>query len=206
MEVTHFLDSVEGEPKELVRIMYPFSMGSGAPEYFLEISRDVTQYRDLITKLRASEKRFKAILDTATDAILSIDTRHRIVLFNDAAQRIFGYERDEVIGKDLNMLIPAQYGDHYRFVKKFMETKTPKIVGHNLSLTGLRKGGEEFPIELGFSYQMGKKNKRSHNFICMSEFKFHGFLLVTLHVNQYHHVHMNVKTKNGKGFQILDGF
>jgi two-component system sensor kinase FixL len=153
VEVTHFLDSVDGEPKELVRIMYPFSVGGGAPEYFLEISRDVTPYRDLITRLRGSEKRFKAILDTATDAILSIDAHHRIVLFNDAAQRMFGYQRDEVIGKDLNMLIPAQYGDHYRFVKKFMEAETPKTVGHNLSLTGLRKGGEEFPIELGLSYQ-----------------------------------------------------
>ncbi len=152
VEVTHYLKSEEGEVKEFVRIMYPLCVEEERPEYFVEISRDVTEYRNLITSLRASEKKFRTILDTATDAILSIDANHEIILFNNAAQRIFGYSRSEVLGKNLNMFIPPQYGDHYRFVRRFMEERSPRVMGETMSLTGLRKNGEEFPIELGLSY------------------------------------------------------
>ena len=152
VEVTHCHETKEGESKELVRIMYPLSVRGEGPQYFVEISRDVTEYRNLINKLKASEKKFRAILDTATDAILSIDNDHKIVVFNNAAQRIFGYSRSEVMGKDLNMLIPPRYGDHHRFVNRFIEAKTSEIMGKILSLSALRKNGEEFPIELGLSY------------------------------------------------------
>ena len=112
----------------------------------------VDENRELIRKLKASEKRFKAILDTATDAIISIDSNHNIVLFNNAAQRIFGYTRDEVLGKDLSLLIPQQYGNHALFVRKFLESGASKIMGKSINLTGLKSNGEEIPIELGLSH------------------------------------------------------
>ena len=152
VEVTHNFKTEGGELKELVRIMYPLAARGKMPKYFVEISRDVTEYRNLILKLKASEKKFRTILDTATDAILSIDANQKIVLFNNAAQQIFGYSRSEVLGKDLNMLVPPQYGDHSRFVKRFLEEKSPKVLGKTLPLTALRKGGEVFPMELGLSY------------------------------------------------------
>lgn len=152
VEVTHYHEAENGGFKEVLRIIYPLAVSRKGPEYFVEISRDVTEQRDLIRKIKASEKKFRTILDTATDAILSIDEEHRIVLFNNAAQRIFGYSRSEVLGKDLNMLIPSKYGDHYRLVKRFLETRKPKVMGDVLSLTALRKGGEEFAIELSLSY------------------------------------------------------
>ena len=152
VEVTYSYDTEADIPREQVRIIYPLAAKGKAPEYFVEVSRDVTEHQTLIKRLKSSEKKFKAILDRATDAILSIDDRHRIVLFNNAAQRIFGYSSGEVLGKDLNMLIPPKYGNHSRFVKRFLETKTAGILGKTLSLTALRKGGEEFPIELGLSY------------------------------------------------------
>ena len=156
VEVTHHHEPHAGEFRELVRIMYPLHLGGEMPLCFVEISRDVTEFRKLILKLKASEKKFRAILDTATDAILSIDSEHKVVLFNNAACRIFGYSRSEVIGRNLNMLIPPQYGDHYSFVNRFMQEKTPKIIGKTLPLTAIRKGGEEFPIELGLSFQETK--------------------------------------------------
>jgi two-component system sensor kinase FixL len=152
VEVTHYRETPGGQPKELIRIMYPVATSGKLPEYFVEISRDVTEYRGLIRKLQASEKNLRSILDTATDAILSIDEDHRIILFNNAAQRIFGYPREEVLGKDLNILIPSQYGDHHKYVKRFLKTKAPRIIGQTLALTALRNGGEEFPVELGLSY------------------------------------------------------
>ncbi|MEE4352233.1 MAG: PAS domain S-box protein [Desulfatiglans sp.] len=152
VETTHLVEHKGVDSKEIVRVIYPVDHMKQGFNYFIEISRDVTEYRTLIKDLKASEKRFKSILDTATDAILSIDGDHKIVLFNDAAERIFGYRRKEILGKDLKILIPLQYGDHYKHVRRFLDTKEPRVMGESLSLTALRRGGQEFPIELGLSY------------------------------------------------------
>ena len=151
-EITHHYGTKGTDSREFTRIMYPISAGDTSNQYFVEISRDVTEYRNLIRKLKTAKKKFSTILDTATDAIISINKDHEIVLFNNAAQRIFGYSSEEVLNKNLNILIPSQYGDHYRFINRFMETKTPKVIGKTLNLTAFRKNGEEFPIELGLSY------------------------------------------------------
>ncbi|RLB86344.1 MAG: hypothetical protein DRH15_01825 [Deltaproteobacteria bacterium] len=155
VEITHHYGEGK-QQKEFMRIMYPVFFREGKPEYFIEISRDVTEYRTLIRRLQASEKKFRAILDTANDAILSVDSDNRIILFNNAAERIFGYKREEVLGKSLNMLVPPQYGDHRKYVRRFLRTKSSRLMGKTLSLTALRKSGEEFPIELGLShFEMG---------------------------------------------------
>jgi len=152
VEITHRYGGPGVNGIELSRIMYPISAGGEDGQYFVEISTDVTEYRNLIRKLKAEKKRFSTILDTATDAVISIDKNHKIILFNTAAQRIFGYSSEEILNKDLNMLIPPQYGDHYHFVSRFLETRTPQGIGKNLRLTAFRKSGEEFPIELGLSF------------------------------------------------------
>jgi len=156
VEMTQFHQDAKGDTKEMFVIMYPLKSGRRSIKYFLEITRDLTEYRDLFRELQTSEKRFRAILDTATDAILSIDEDHKIVLFNSAAQRIFGYSNQEVLGKDLNILIPPRYGDHQRYVQRFLERRESDIVGKTISLMAMRKGGEEFPIELSISFlEMG---------------------------------------------------
>lgn len=152
VEVTHQHTQPDGDIKEMVEVMYPLPTGDQRAKLFLKISRDITDYGDLIRKLHASEKKFKAILDTATDAIISIDENHKIILFNNAAKQTFGYSKDEVLGKNLNLLIPPRYGDHYSFIKEFMETREPKVMGKNLSLSALRKNGEKFPVEIGLSH------------------------------------------------------
>lgn len=152
VEMTHHQTDAKGDMNEFFLLMYPIRPRGKKISYFIEIARDVTEYRALIRDLQASEKRLRAILDTATDAVLSIDENHRIVLFNNAAQRIFGYSSDEVLGADLNLLIPPKYGDHRRYVRRFLERRESEIVGKTISLTGLRKNGEEFPIELGLSF------------------------------------------------------
>jgi two-component system sensor kinase FixL len=152
VETTYYRKGAEGEMHELFMIMYPLRLRGKKIKYFMEIARDVTEYRKLIRDLQASEERLRAILDTATDAVLSIDENHRIILYNNAARRIFGYSREEVVGEDLNLLIPPRYGDHRQYVRRFLETKESEIVGKTISLTGLRKNGEEFPIELSLSF------------------------------------------------------
>ncbi len=156
VEMTHYNDKGVHEGKEMVRIMYPLAAKREETKYFIEISRDVTEYRNLIRQLKMSEEKFRSILDTVTDAIISIDENHKIVVFNNAAERIFGYSSHEILGKDLNLLIPPKFGDHSRYIKRFLETKESKVMGETLSFTALRKNEEEFPIKLGLSYNETK--------------------------------------------------
>ena len=156
VEMAHYHKDTAGNIIEHILIMYPLKTVNNKTEYFMEIARDVTEYRVLIRELQASEKRFRAILDTATDAILSIDENHRIIIFNNAAQRIFGYSSEEVLGKNLNLLIPPKYGDHQGHVQKFIERRESDIIGKTTSLTALKKSGEEFPVDLSLSFiEMG---------------------------------------------------
>ncbi len=152
VETTHRYETGRLGVRELSHIMYPISAGLSGGQYYVEISRDITDYRNLIRKLRAAKTKFSTIIDTATDAVISINQRHKIVLFNNAAQKIFGYASEEVLNRDLKMLIPSRYGDHYGYVERFLDTRQPKVIGKTLQLTACRKSGEEFPIELGLSF------------------------------------------------------
>ena len=152
VEVIHSYLNEKGGLKELLIILYPIQSGNRKKKYFIEITRDMTEHRNLISKIKSSEKKFRAILDTASDAIVSIDDNHKIILFNNAAQKIFGYSSQEAIGKDLNMLFPQQYGDHRRYLQRFLKKKTIELNETKRSLTALRRHGEEFPIELTLSF------------------------------------------------------
>lgn len=151
VETTHSYVDEKGEGKELVVILYPIQEKDKKGTYFVEITRDVTEYRNLLEKVRGSEKIYRAVLDTATDAIISIDESHNIILFNQAAQKIFGYSAQEIIGKRLDTIIPQRYGDHKKYVQRFFKKRNKDFFSVKRSLTALRRHGEEFPIELNLS-------------------------------------------------------
>ncbi len=96
------------------------------------------------------EARSGAILDASLDAILIIDTRGRIVEFNRAAQRIFGYGRAEVIGQNLaEKLVPPRLRDaHLAGVQRYQETGQADVEGLRREITAMRADGSEFPAEL----------------------------------------------------------
>ena len=96
-----------------------------------------------------SEAKLAGILAIAADAIITVDEAQRIVHFNRGAETIFGYEAREVIGEDLNMLIPPRYrGAHPEHVRSFAAaTETARVMGHRREVSGIRKNGKEFPAE-----------------------------------------------------------
>lgn len=99
-----------------------------------------------------SEARSMAILDTAVDGIITIDTKSRITLFNQAAQKIFGYKETEVLGKNISMLMPEPYrADHDSYMQHYVSTGRKKIIGSGREMTGLRKDGKTFPLYLAVS-------------------------------------------------------
>lgn len=152
VEMSHRHQNAEGEEREFILIMYPLMSPHGEVKYFIELARDVTDYRVLLKKFQASEKRLRAILDSATDAVLSIDENQKIILFNNAAQKIFGYSREEVIGKNLDILILFGNEGHSGFMSRFPIERTSEMIGKTSSLTAVRKGGEQFPVELSLSF------------------------------------------------------
>lgn len=102
---------------------------------------------------RESQMRLQGIVDSAMDAIISVDAAQRITLFNRAAERIFGYEPREVLGQPLAMLIPARFhAEHHRHVEAFGGTgvSSRPMMAQRI-VTALRKGGEEFPIDASIS-------------------------------------------------------
>ncbi len=99
-----------------------------------------------------SPEQLRGIIDNATDAIVSIDERHRIILFNRSAERIFGYKAEEVVGKDLDILLPPNLqGKHYQYVKEFLRTGSSEVFGKVMEGTVRRKNGELFPIRISRS-------------------------------------------------------
>ena len=104
--------------------------------------------------LRASEARLAGIISIAADAIISIDEAYRIVMYNEGAQRIFGWSRDEVLGKSLDILLPERFrGAHRKHIPNFAAgAETARRMGDpRPGIFGLRKSGQEFPAEAAVS-------------------------------------------------------
>jgi PAS domain S-box-containing protein len=103
----------------------------------------------LTAALKSSEKRYRLIHDTAFDAIISAGRDNRITGANPSAERIFGYEKGEMIGLTISDLIPEKYREHHNAgLQHFIDSGISRNMGHNLEFEGLRRNGDVFPIEL----------------------------------------------------------
>ncbi len=109
--------------------------------------------QEILEALRESEERFRGASDGALDGIVMIDPQGKISFWNQAAQKIFGYSPEEVLGQDLHALLaPERY--HARFLaalKQFTQTGQGMIIGKTMEFSALRREGTEFPLELSIS-------------------------------------------------------
>lgn len=127
--------------------------GQGEFEYLTSV---VTRTAELLTKqsevLRESEMKFRSVAQSANDAIVSADQRGNIIAWNTGAERIFGYQDAEVLGKPFTMLIPERYQHaHEQGLERMRGGAESKILGKATELAGYRKSGQEFPLELSLS-------------------------------------------------------
>jgi len=119
----------------------------------VSLSMELSHHKQAKQALLESEARFSGIIKIAAEAIISVDDAHRIVLFNQAAENIFGYSQDEALGQDLDILLPeAVKHVHGERIRKFgRSSKVTSRMGDGTVLSGRRKNGEEFPIEATIS-------------------------------------------------------
>ncbi len=102
--------------------------------------------------LRESEARIRSVVDNTVDGIITIDERGIIETFNPAAEKTFGYAREEMVGRNVTILMPKPYRDeHDGYIGRYLGTGEKKIIGVERELEGRRKDGSVFPLELAVS-------------------------------------------------------
>jgi len=114
---------------------------------------DITGRKEAEQSLREEEARKAAIVDSALDAVVSINPQGQITEFNTSAEKTFGRRRDDVLGKDLaGLIIPHSLREqHRRGLERYLSTGTGAMLGKRVELTAMRADGKEFPVELAIT-------------------------------------------------------
>jgi PAS domain S-box-containing protein len=146
--------------KEAVAVLEFFSADAIVPdEALLEVLGPIgTQLGRVVERtraeeaLRASELRFRSVVESAGDGMILADSAGNIIACNKSAQAMFGYSEAEVLGQPLILLMPERYRDvHLKGLERFKATGAARVVGRTVELHGLKKDGHEFPLELSLS-------------------------------------------------------
>jgi two-component system, LuxR family, sensor kinase FixL len=134
--------------------VFPLQLSVGEMEIdgqrkFTGILHDLSNRVGLEQQLRASEARWRAIIQAAVDAIVLIDAHGRLEAFNPAAERLFGYTEQEILGQNVNVLMPSPYHEeHDRYLARYLATGNAKIIGIGREVVGRRRDGTTFPLHL----------------------------------------------------------
>lgn len=127
----------------------------GDPEIvYCELAHNITKavrIKEAEEALRDSEEKFRAISESASEATISIDTQGRMVFWNRGAETIFGYSASEMVGKPITLIMPERCGDNHQTKIAAWLSSAPPVFGKSVEMTGLKKDGNEFPLEASFS-------------------------------------------------------
>jgi PAS domain S-box-containing protein len=121
----------------------------GAVHTILQTNNEITGLKRAQSELAAREAHLRSILDTVPEAMVVIDESGLITSFSAAAGQLFGYAEEEVLGRNVKMLMPPPYREgHDGYLDRYMKTGEARIIGYGRVVTGLSKDGATFPMEL----------------------------------------------------------
>lgn len=127
----------------------PVHDASGKVAYISSVIQDITDRKRLEASLKESEAVKSAVLQSALDCIISMDHEGKIVDFNSAAEKTFGYTSSEVIGKSMELIIPIRFRENHRTgLTRYLETGVGPVIGERIEYPGLKADGTEFPAEI----------------------------------------------------------
>lgn len=116
---------------------------------FAKIVSDITDKRSAENQLRAHESQLTAILSTVPDAMVVIDESGQILSFSAAAEAMFGYAEEQVLGRNVRMLMPSPDREHHdSYIQRYLATGEKRIIGKGRVVSGRRADGSVFPMEL----------------------------------------------------------
>ncbi|MBF0436656.1 MAG: PAS domain S-box protein [Magnetococcales bacterium] len=118
----------------------------------LSLRQEVVGHQRTMARLQASEERFRSVTHSIHDAIIAADHEQTIMFWNRGAELLFGYDSREAIGKKVSILIPERFtAVHQQGYQRFLENGTGPLIGQSAELSGLRKDGSEFPLEMSLN-------------------------------------------------------
>jgi PAS domain S-box-containing protein len=121
----------------------------GVLRFVLQNNSDITGLKRAQADLAAREAHLRSILDTVPEAMIVIDERGLVTSFSAAAAKLFGYCPEEVIGRNVRMLMPEPYrAEHNGYIANYLRTGEARIIGYGRLVKGLTKDGAVFPMEL----------------------------------------------------------
>ncbi len=121
-------------------------------ESFKQVEKEIEEKELAQVALANSEVRYRSVIDSVMDGILTIDTKGRVMTMNPAAETIFGYHKIEIIGNNVKTLMPEPYhGQHDGYLYNYLTTGVAQIIGKGREVQGKRKNGDIFPMELAIS-------------------------------------------------------
>jgi diguanylate cyclase (GGDEF)-like protein/PAS domain S-box-containing protein len=120
--------------------------------YFLTGLRRTAQIESSAERLRQSEERFRGLLESAADGMVVVNAAHEILMVNAQLEKMFGYERAELLGRPVEMLIPSRYDRHREHGREYFRNPQSRAMGQTQDLYALRKDGGEFPVEISLNH------------------------------------------------------
>lgn len=126
-----------------------YGIGGGMLMLFVLTLASVRTDRRLEMQSEESEMKFKSVIESAKDAIIVADFQGTIVQWNQGAETIFGYSEKEILGRNISVIIPDRFKEaHEKGMEAYRKTREPHVIGSTVELTGCRKGGSEFQLEM----------------------------------------------------------
>ncbi len=154
-ETTHFDDQAfrrkDGSEVTVELNAVPM-LENGVPVGSVVVFRDNSERKQQQEKLRSSEQKFRTLLDSAPDPMVVVNESAVIIMVNAQAETVFEYDRDEMLGQRIELLIPQRYRDeHVQHRDQYIHAPTARSMGASKELLARAKSGREFPVEVSLS-------------------------------------------------------